>query len=148
FSRCRSGSMTRRRSVKGISPDRPHVALLVETSLASGRDILKGIARYLHEHSGWALYHEAHALTGTVPTWLAQWRGDGIIARIQTPEMAEVIRALGVPVVDVLGAVPEARFPVVHVNNGAIARMAAEHLLERGLRQFAYFGVQGENWSQ
>src|SRR5205814_9003119 len=42
----------------GRPPDRPRMALLVETSLASGRDILKGIARYVREQGPWSLYHE------------------------------------------------------------------------------------------
>jgi LacI family transcriptional regulator len=36
----------------------------------------------------------------------------------------------------------------VHVDNVAIARMAAEHLLERGFRRFGFFGIEGENWSE
>jgi len=123
------------------------VALLVETSLASGRDILRGITRYVHEHTQWSLYHEPHGLTDAVPTWLATWRGDGIIARIQTREMAAAIAATGIPTVDVLGVIPHLAFPLVHVDNTAIARMAADHLLERGLRRFGFYGIQGENWS-
>jgi LacI family transcriptional regulator len=124
------------------------VALLIETSLASGRDILGGIARYVREHQPWSLYHEPHALEDAAPRWLRRWRGDGIIARIQTPRMAEIIAASGVPAVDVLGVVPGLPFPLVHVDNFAIARMAAEHLMERGLRQFGYFGIARENWSE
>lgn len=127
---------------------RPHVALLVETSLASGRDILRGISRYVHESAGWWLYHEPHGLDESVPRWLKRWRGDGIIARIQSRRMADAIAACGVPTVDVLGAVPDLPFPVVHVNNISIARLAAGHLLDRGLRHFGFFGIEGENWSE
>ena len=38
----------------GRTPRR-RVALLVETSLASGRDILRGIARFVREHEPWVL---------------------------------------------------------------------------------------------
>lgn len=127
---------------------RPHVALLVETSLASGRDILRGISRYVHESADWWLYHEPHGLDEAVPRWLRRWRGDGIIARIQSQRMADAIAACGVPTVDVLGVVPDLPFPVVHVNNTSIARLAAGHLLDRGLRHFGYYGIEGENWSE
>jgi LacI family transcriptional regulator len=123
------------------------VALLVETSLASGRDILRGIARYVREHEPWALYHEPHGLEESVPRWLKRWKGDGIIARIQTRAMARVLAASGIPVVNVLGVVPNLSFPLVFVDNDAVARMAAAHLLERGLRHFAFFGIEGEDWS-
>src|ERR1700733_190440 len=136
-----------RSSLPSASRKRPHVALLIETSLGSGRDILRGIARYVRERDTWALYHEPHGLGDQVPPWLHSWHGDGIIARIQTREMASQLAQIGVPVIDVLGLVGGLPFPLVHVDNGAIARMAAEHLLERGFRRFGYFGIEGENWS-
>jgi LacI family transcriptional regulator len=123
------------------------VALLIETSLASGRDMLLGIAQYVREHQPWALYHEPHGLIEALPAWLDVWRGHGIIARVQTPKMAAILRSSRVPVVDILGVVPKSGFPLVHVDNRRIARMAAEHLMARGLRQFAFFGIRGENWS-
>jgi LacI family transcriptional regulator len=124
------------------------VALIIETSLGSGRDILRGVARYVREHEPWALYHEPHGLEESVPQWLRRWNGDGIIARIQTRRIAQQLAASGIPVVDVLGVVPALPFPLVHVDNVAIARMAAEHLLERGFRRFGFFGIEGENWSE
>ena len=133
--------------VREHADERPHIALLVETSLASGRDILAGISRYVREHAPWSLYHEAHGLTDSPPSWLKVWRGDGIIARVQSTEMAEVIRSTEAPVVDVLGVAGDATFPLVHVDNRAIGRMAAEHFRERGLRRFGYFGLKEENWS-
>lgn len=126
----------------------PHIALLIETSLASGRDILRGIARYVREHRRWSLYHEPHGLTDALPRWLRHWRGDGIIARIQTRTMATQIAASGIPTIDVLGVVPNPGFPLVHVDDVAIARMAADHLRARGLRHFGFYGIQGENWSE
>ena len=137
----------RRLARSDASHKRPHIALLVETSLGSGRDILRGIARYVREHEPWALFHEPHALGDSVPPWLQKWHGDGVIARIQTREMAIQLAKLTVPVVDVLGMVPGLPFPLVHVDNGAIARMAAAHLLERGFRRFGYFGIESEYWS-
>lgn len=125
----------------------PHVALLVETSLGPGRDILRGITRYVREHEPWSLYHEPRSLAECIPAWLATWKGDGIIARVQNPEIAKAVKATGLPVVDVLGVVPEARFAVVHVDDRLIALMAAEHLMERGFHYFGFFGIQGENWS-
>ena len=106
---------------------------------------MKGISRYVREHRPWALYHEPHGLEKSVPRWLRGWKGDGIIARIQSRHMAKELAATGIPVVDVLGLVPNLRFPLVHVDNGAIGRMAAEHLRERGLRQFGFFGIRGFN---
>lgn len=126
----------------------PHVALLVETSLAPGRDILSGIAQFLREHQPWALYHEPRSLAEGLPSWLRKWKGNGIIVRAQNKEIARAVKATGLPVVDVLGVVPEAGLPLVHVDNPLIARMAAEHLAERGFRHFGFFGIKDENWSE
>ena len=124
----------------------PHVALLVETTLASGRDILRGISRYVREHEPWSLYYEPRGLDDSAPQWMGRWAGDGIIARIQNQALAEEVLATRIPTVDVLGVIPNP-FPLVHVNDVMIAEMAAEHLLERGFRNFGFFGISGENWS-
>ncbi len=126
---------------------RPHVALIVETSLASGRDVLQGIARYVREHRSWSIFHEPRDLEGAVPRWLRGWKGDGIIARVQNRRIARSVRETGLPVVDTLGLVPDARLPLVHVDDIAIATLAAEHLLGRGFKQFGFCGVSGANWS-
>ncbi len=123
------------------------VALLVETSLASGRDILRGIGRYARERRSWALFHEPRGLEESGPRWLATWHGDGIIARVQNRQIADLVRRTGLPVVDVLGLVPEAGIPLVHVDDREIARLAAEHLRERGFQHFGFYGLSGENWS-
>jgi LacI family transcriptional regulator len=125
----------------------PHVALLVETSLGSGRDILRGIAQYVREHPGWSLFHEPRSLEESLPEWLEDWEGDGIIARIQNRTIAQAVCRTRLPVVDVLGLVPDLGIPLVHVDDREIARLAAEHLLERGFRQFGYLGLKNENWS-
>jgi len=62
--------------------------------------------------------------------------------------MARELAGSRIPVVDVLGVVPDLPFPLVHVDNAAIARMAAEHLRDRGFRRFGFFGIVGENWSE
>lgn len=135
------------RSEKRAQPRRPRVALIVETSLASGRDILRGIARYLRAHGPWSIYHEPRALEESVPPWLLEWQGDGIIARIQNRPIADAVVASGLPVVDVLGLVPGLSVPLVHVDDRAVAQLGAEHLLERGYRHFGFCAVEGANWS-
>lgn len=132
---------------RSASARSPHVALLVETSLASGRDILIGIARHVSEHQPWLLFHEARGLEEKLPQWLEGWKGHGIIARVQSPAMARALQRTHLPVVDVLGIVPHAGFPIVHVDDAAIGDMAANHLLDRGLRHFAFYGLAKENWS-
>lgn len=127
---------------------RPRVALIVETSLVSGREILRGIAGYVREHGPWSIYHQPRSLEASVPVWLKTWRGDGIIARLQNEKIAAAVAGTALPAVDVLGVMPGLATPLVHVNNDTIGRLAASHLLDRGFRHFAYCGLRGVNWSE
>lgn len=128
--------------------NRRRIALLVETSLGSGREILGGIGDYSQQVDCWQIYHEARDLHGGIPEWLEEWNGDGIIARVQTPEIVEYLKGFGLPVVDVLGILTDTGFPVVHVDDHAIAVQAGEHFIERGFTTFGYYGIAGENWSE
>jgi len=130
------------------SVSQPHVALIVETSLAPGREILLGIARYIRAFGRWSTFLEPRSLEELVPGWLATWRGHGVIARVQNLQIAQAVLAAGIPVVDVLGVVRIPGLPLVHTDDARVSSLAAEHLLERGFRHFAFFGLAGENWSQ
>jgi len=139
----------RRPPVRAVSsvPAWPRVALIVETSLAPGREILRGVARFVREKGPWSIAHEPRSLEQSVPRWLRRWKGEGIIARVSDQKLARAIAAAGVPTVDVLGVVDGLPFPLVHVDDEAIGRLGAEHLLDIGFRRFGFFGIEGENWS-
>jgi LacI family transcriptional regulator len=128
--------------------DRPRVALIVETSLAPGREILMGVARYLREHAPWGTFLEPRSLEEVVPSWLSTWNGQGIIARVQNRQIADAVIAAGIPAVDVLGVVQDTGLPLVHTDDARISALAAEHLLERGFRHLAFFNRPGERWSE
>lgn len=129
------------------SPKR--VALLVETSHGSGRDIVRGVAAYLRERGcDWVIDHETQRLESAPPGWLASWRGDGVIARLHVPQVARAVRRLGVPVIDVLdGLKPMPDVHLVHVDDAAISRVAFDHLRSLGLRHVAYVGPAGRVWA-
>jgi len=119
------------------------VALLVEWSRNFGRGVLRGIGQYVQTHGRWKVYHTERKLSDTAPSWLRNWQGDGIIARIENRKLAAQIKQLGLPVVDLFEHEDGGTIPAVITDNQAIARLAAEHLIERGLRHFAYCGLPG-----
>jgi AraC-like DNA-binding protein len=96
--------------------------------------MLCGIAQYVREHGPWSIYYEPRALEEPVPEWLKKWRGDGIIARLPNRRIATAVAKTGLPVVDMLGVASQPGIPVVHPDDRAVGRLAAEHLLERGFR--------------
>lgn len=116
------------------------VALIVETSRAFGRGVIRGVAQYSREHGPWAIYFTPHGLDDPPPGWLQGWRGDGVLARIEDQRMADAVRRTGAPVVELRGMLPDLGFPHIGVDNQAVVRAAVDHLLHRGLRQFAFLG--------
>jgi LacI family transcriptional regulator len=118
-----------------------HVALLIETTRASGRNILQGVIRYAHEQTSWITYFEPHGLGDPPPRWLSHWRGDGILARIATPALSAAIHRTGLPAIDLRATLKERRFFQVLNNNARLAQLAFTHLKERGLRHFAFCGL-------
>ena len=125
----------------------PKVALLVETSNAYARGLLAGIEDYLRAHGPWSVYLGERGRGDRPPDWLAKWDGDGIIARVENRRIAGALAALRVPVVDLSAARLLPRAPVVTTDNAAIARLAVQHFMERGFRQFAYCGEAHFAWS-
>jgi LacI family transcriptional regulator len=109
----------------------------VETAVAPRRRILAGVARYVREHDPWAIYLKPYGVEKSLDSWLRAWRGDGIIAAVAELE-ADVLKDFGIPLVDVVGLYREDNVPLVHANDDAIGRLGAEHLLERGFRNFAF----------
>lgn len=131
-------------------PDGPrikHVALIVESAVAPRRMMLTGVARYIQEHEPWAVYLKPFGVEKSLPDWLRDWQGDGIIAAVHDPASYVVARR-GVPVVDVVGVIHDERVPLVHTNDRSVGRLGAEHLLERGFRNFGFGEYEGQFWSQ
>ncbi len=68
---------------------------------------------------------------------------DGVLARATRP-MAETAGKMGVPIVNVWLNSPVTSVPSVHADFEESGRIAAEHLLSRGFRRFAYHGYLRE----
>ncbi|QEG24673.1 AraC family transcriptional regulator [Mariniblastus fucicola] len=125
-----------------------HIALIVETSMESGRQILGGISKYAMENGPWSIFHQPAHLDQSLPEWIDDWRGDGIIARIRSRDTAQAIINTGIPAIDVLGEIEDSGVPLVHVDDRAIATAAFTHLQERSFRHYAFVGIKGPNWSR
>jgi LacI family transcriptional regulator len=116
----------------------PRILLLVDTAGAFGRGIVEGIGRYAHEHGPWLIQYQYRALDSAPPEWLKGWRGDGIISRTANVKQAAAIRATKCPLVELLGG-PGIGDAHVRGNLRSDGSMIADHLLDCGLRHFAYF---------
>jgi LacI family transcriptional regulator len=126
----------------------PKVALLIETSNAYARELLHGVREWLRHHGTWTIFLSEAGRGAEPPPWLKGWKGDGIIARIETPAIAKAVAAARLPAVDVSAARLLPELPWLETDDRAIAHTAAEHLRERGFREFAYVGDDRFNWSR
>jgi LacI family transcriptional regulator len=72
---------------------------------------------------------------------------DGIIARIERRDLGRAVLRTGLPAVDVRGTLTDLNLALIDTDDRTVARLAAEHLLERGFRQFAFCGFVGANYS-
>jgi LacI family transcriptional regulator len=126
----------------------PQVALLIETSNAYARGLLRGIRNYVLERGPWSIYLGEQRRGESAPQWLQNWQGDGIIARIETQPIARVMKSLTIPVVDVSAARLIRAFPYVETEDAKIAQVAADHLRECGFRTLAFCGDARYRWSR
>jgi LacI family transcriptional regulator len=131
----------------------PKVALLVETARGYGRQVLHGIVRYARLHGPWAFYVTPGDFVQSLPQ-MEEWGGTGIIARIETPQVAKAILATRLPVIaldlsaaQLAAGSPWSRVSQLTSDSKGAVRLAVAHLVEKGLRNFAFVGIAGKIWS-
>lgn len=120
----------------------PHVAMAVDTATGWGRRLVRGIINYSQSHGPWCLWTQSRGQE--TPIWLPpRWQGDGIIARLGSRAAARHVAAFNVPVVNISAIEMQGvHAPRVATDLYAAGRMAADHLLDRGFVQFAYYGLE------
>ena len=121
------------------------IVLLIETSREFGRQLLIGIARYSRINGPWSFYKEQTGLMSSIPQ-LTSWRPDGIIMR--NSMIKKELLKLKIPTILALhdSSCPK-NLPVIKTDSRAIAKMASDHFIEKGFRNFAYCGFDSFEWS-
>jgi LacI family transcriptional regulator len=130
------------------SKARKAVALLIETSNAYARGLLEGIVEYQRERDSWSIFLPEQERGAAPPSWLNNWVGDGILARIETAAIARSVSRLRLPVVDLSSSRVVPDIPWVETDDLAIATLAFQHFYEKGFRNFAFCGPRGFNWAR
>jgi LacI family transcriptional regulator len=124
------------------------VALLIDSSRAYGRGLLHGIAGFVRSHRHWSVYVGDRGQGDSPPEWLSDWQGDGIIARVETRNLAEALCKLGLPTVDLYGLLANLEsIPLISTDHEAVARLAFQQFAESGFRRYAFCGFAGEVYS-
>jgi len=125
-----------------------NVALIIDTLGSYGRGLLSGVASFVQTHIGWRVIYEERKSMDRLPRWMVPGSCDGVLARLRDAAQLNSVARLGVPVVS-LGEVDKRPpgVPEILSDHRKIDVLAAEHLIERHLKHFAFFGSAGAIFS-
>ena len=143
--------VTRRRPQRPTAAPPParsprEVALVIETSKAYGRGVLKGISTWLHQRRDWTIAIDERGLDDPAPDWLARWAGQGVITRLGEEALPPEWRGPSRPVVFLRRVLAADPLPGVYTDDDAVMRLAVEHLVDRGFNDLAFCPVAAD-WS-
>lgn len=108
---------------------------------------MSGVASYVRTHRHWRVLHVERSLSETLPSYLKDFKADGVLARVYTQRMARSVDKLGIPTVDMMGAFLPANGGSLDTDPYECARLAADHFISRGFRQMAFCGYPGFRFS-
>jgi LacI family transcriptional regulator len=117
-----------------------NVAVLIETSRETGRELLRGVIRFYRQNPSWSVYFQERHLGAALPRWIKSWRGDGILARVNDRQTAKQLLKTGLPMIDLRGATHQFGFPLFGSDNFSIAQEVFKHLESCGLKHFGFVG--------
>jgi LacI family transcriptional regulator len=116
------------------------VLVMMPLDMETGRGILRGVRDYAR----------SQAATWVFQVWYPHFpldtlrhaaRPDGVIAHLHRWDWVEAVRQLDRPVVNVSNTIGDTLpWPRVGSDETLVGRTAATHFLERGFRNFAFFG--------
>jgi LacI family transcriptional regulator len=119
-----------------------HIVLVHDSSSGYCRQVLEGIFAFARPAKRW-VFRPARQDPNLIPLFQS-WDVTGMIAQVTTDEFADAAETLRIPVVNVSSNLDTPRFAQICNDDIAIGQAAAEHLLDAGLTQFAFFGY---GWS-
>lgn len=119
------------------------IAILMNADRAYEQGLLRGILKYSRLHGPWTLLRKRHVVSGgptqITPSMLRQWQADGIIWREGNTTID--ITKLNIPTIYLPYTSPSPTLTNLLTNDAEIGKLAAEHLIDRGLHNFAYYGM-------
>lgn len=134
------------------SQRRKQVALVLPVTVSWLAVLADGVTKYARKHGDWDFTTSPPTLAESAEVALTchslkGWPGDGAIVVINDRAEARVARRLPIPVVCINGNLQHCGVPRVMTDQYATGQMAAEHLLQRGLPQLAYYGLSELGYS-
>lgn len=122
------------------------IILLIETSTSYGRGLIRGIMRYSRLVGPWIFYNEPRQFCENSPS-LRDWGANGIVMRDSSGNL-EFLK-LGIPtIVSIRHKEYLEDHPNIVGDSKSMGKVAADHFLDRGFKNFAYCGFNEMPWSK
>ncbi|MFT5301172.1 MAG: LacI family transcriptional regulator [Mariniblastus sp.] len=116
------------------------IAISIEPTSDNNRRMIRGALEYISLHPELSVFKR---LAVPYLDWISlqTWNGAGIISGAEIAGSLNQLALKGTNIVSVsMHERPNPAIPTIGSDNIAIGRLAAEHLLQTGLRQFAFVG--------
>ena len=120
------------------------ISLLFNANKVFDRQVIEGIGHYLQSTQvDWDVYLEEDFLCRL--EHIHEWGGNGIIADFDDPQIRAALKDIKIPVVGVGSSYADESLypnvPYVATDNTAIVKAAYEHLKQKGMERFAFYGL-------
>ncbi len=121
-----------------------NIYLFIESSHGFGRDILRGIARYLEENRNWSVQFEGRGLYEGNLESLEARHWDGLIVRSFNQKIHQQFANLKVPFVELFFGTDTSK-PEITNDESDTCHQVVNHFYELGLRHVAFYSY-GNSW--
>lgn len=118
------------------------IAIAVPADYGYLRSIIRGVHSYARPALDW-IFCEGPQTAHAVPA-LQAWNPTGIVAHIASPDLADALLDLNVPMVNTSHVLDGMAVPRVGVDDFAVGRMAGDFFVQRKFQNFAFIG---EPWN-
>jgi len=121
-------------------PDFKTILILAAPDMAYSRNIAKGVRQYAGPDKPWLFQ-----VFGAEISMIENARGlkpDGAIAQAGGEQAIRALASMNIPVVNVSGRREEQPFARVGIDDFGVGAAAADYFLQRGFRNFAFFGFE------
>ena len=117
------------------------VAVLIESTRAYARELIRGIALHNREYRDWEITFTPHGLGETSSNWIKTWPGDGILARIDDRHTFRTIARKKLPTIDLRRSFVSPQIPRIGPDDERAVTLLFQFLRHRGFRRFAFVGI-------
>lgn len=122
---------------------KPVVGLAVETATSYGREILQGFMRYANALRQWVFLEDFHGYLKDPKEWPLC---DGVLIAGRPAGFVEQFCGHAPHIVSCSAGTDPRLVPVVCMDDEAVGRLAADHLIGCGLHHFAFYCRRGQSY--